>query len=173
MEADITIREARKGDAKRIAEFYNIGQDRGFFKYIAGNRKWTAKDIRVRDKAYAEKKKGRIVLIAIDNGSGDVVGMSSFVAAEEGRTRHRGVMGWFVHPDHLESSIGTKVVRAVLNEARKRGFKRAWAEVAVENVASVKLAKKCGFEIEGRERAGMLLDNGRYADVYLFGRSLK
>ena len=52
------------------------------------------------------------------------------------------------------------MLRAVLKEAKMRGFKRVEAEIAIENVASVRLAKRCGFHLEGRRTAGLVLDSG-------------
>ena len=69
--------------------------------------------------------------------------------------------------------IGTKLLKAVLLQAKKRGFKKAQAEAAVANIASFKIAKKCGFKVEGRIKKGLLLDNGKYVDSYLFGKVLK
>jgi RimJ/RimL family protein N-acetyltransferase len=69
--------------------------------------------------------------------------------------------------------IATKLVEATLKEAQRRGFTRAEAEAAVKNTASVKLAVRCGFKIEGKRKNGLLLDDGKYADTYLFGKILR
>ena len=60
-----------------------------------------------------------------------------------------------------------------MKEAKRKGFRRIEAEAAVENAGSVKLAKKCGLKIEGRKKAGLLLDDGRYVDTYIFGKILR
>jgi ribosomal protein S18 acetylase RimI-like enzyme len=53
-----------------------------------------------------------------------------------------------VHPDYARKGIGTILLRAVLKEARKRGYKKVQAEAAVMNAATVRLDKRRGFRIE-------------------------
>ena len=124
-------------------------------------------------KKVAAKNKNEIWFVAIDTNTNRPVGSCSFNAKETGRTRHRGEIGWFVHFNYWGRGIATKLVRAVLKEAKRRGFKKAMAEVAITNIASVRLAKRCGFKIEGRIKDGLLLDNGRYIATYMVGKNLK
>ena len=77
-----------------------------------------------------------------------------------------------VHPDYTGKGIATALLKGVIQEARKRGIKRIEAEAALENKASVNLAKRCGFKIEGKRKKGLLTDNWRYIDTYLFGKIL-
>ena len=37
------------------------------------------------------------------------------------------------------------------------------------NTASMKLAERCGFKLEGIKRNGLVLDDGTYMDVYVYG----
>ncbi len=67
-----------------------------------------------------------------------------------GRTRHKGDVGWMVHQDYIGVGIATMLLRAVLNEAKKKGFERAEAETV--NTASIRFAKRTGFKIGGRRR---------------------
>lgn len=92
--------------------------------------------------------------------------------AKHGRSGHRGEAVWGVYPDYAKHGVGTKLLNAILAEARKKGFKRVEAEFAVANRASVRLATKCGFLVEGRRNADLILDNGTFADSYLFGKLL-
>lgn len=57
-----------------------------------------------------------------------------------------------------------------LEFAKKKGFKRAEAEMAIKNKSSWKLAKKCGFKIEGIKKKALLTDDGRYIDTYVVGK---
>ena len=97
----ITIRLAKKGDAKKIIEMRNEGHRNKFNKYTGTNRLLTVKDARRYDKGYAEKKKGHIVMLAIGYQNGKIVGVASFEVNERGRTRHRGESGWSVNPTML------------------------------------------------------------------------
>jgi len=39
-------------------------------------------------------------------------------------------------------------------------------------MASLRVAEKLGFKIEGKKEKGLLLDNGKYEDVYILGKLL-
>ena len=69
--------------------------------------------------------------------------------------------------------VGTKLLRTALQFAKKKGFKRAEAEMAIKNKGSVKLAKKLGFKIEGTKKKALLTDDGKYIDTYIVGKILK
>jgi len=170
---DIIIRKAKKGDGKGWAEMWNEGIKRKFYIYNGGNSLRTRKDIFKSNKKYNNQKGHEFTLFAIDRNNGKIVGSSNCFGKEKGRTRHRVELGWMVHPDYSGKGIATRLVKEVILEAKKRGIKKIGAEAAIENVASVKLAKKCGFKIEGRLKKGILLDSGRYVDTYIFGLTLK
>jgi RimJ/RimL family protein N-acetyltransferase len=169
----LVVRPARKGDGRGVAEVFNAGIRAGIGGYTGSNHVRTAKDVRRFDMVYAAGKRHEFAFVAVDGKTKRVVGSCSFFAKEKGRTRHMGGMSWFVHPDYVRNGIATKLLVAVLREAKKRGFKKAEAEAAIENKASVRLAKKLGFKVEGRKRAGLLMDNGRYVDTYIFGMLLR
>jgi RimJ/RimL family protein N-acetyltransferase len=167
---NVKIRIARKGDAKGVVACWNDALNKGHLKYTGTNTRRGKADIKRFEDSYT--KTNSFTFVAITD-KGEIVGVSSLSCNTRGRTRHRGGLGWTVHPAYSRRGIGTKLVRAVLREAKRRKFKKVEAEVATENAASVQLAKKLRFKIEGRKKAGLLLDNGRYADTYLFGKILK
>jgi RimJ/RimL family protein N-acetyltransferase len=167
----VSIRIAKKGDAKGVAAFWNDALRNGHLKYTGNNRRRGKADIKRFDAGYS-KRKGSFSFVAI-NKEGRIIGVSSFESKKYGRTRHRGEVGWTVHQDYSGKGIGTRLVKAVLREAKRRGFKKIEAEAAIENIASERLARKLGFKIEGRKKAGLVLDDGRYVDTYVFGKILR
>jgi len=169
---EVSIRMARKGDAKGVVAFWNEALNSGHLKYTGNNRRRGKADIKKFDESYSKRNRGSFSFLAL-SGEGKIIGVSSFDSGRYGRTRHLGGMGWSVHQSYTRKGIGTMLLRAVLEEAKRRGFKRAEAEAAVENIASVRLAKRLGFRIEGRKKAGLVLENGRYVDTYIFGKILR
>ncbi len=168
----IVIRPVVRSDFPKMAEMRNEGMRNGFNKYTGRNTSVTKKDIGRYQDEFDEHKKRRFLFVAEDSITNKIVGIADFHSGK-GRTRHRGEMGWSVRKSYSGRGIGTKLVRAVIKEARRRGFRKVEAEAAAENVPSVKLAKRCGFRIEGRKKAGLLLDDGRYVDSYIFGKVLR
>jgi L-amino acid N-acyltransferase YncA len=171
MTFSIWIRQAKSTDAESVVDCWNECFEKGHLKYTATQRR-SGDDVRRFRERFSARTKNEIHYIAV-NERNAVVGTCSFLARARGRTRHRGEMGWVIHHDHVGRGLATRLLRAVLKEAKRRGFKRAEAEIAVGNTASLRLAKKLGFRMEGRREAGLLLDTGRYMDTCIFGRILR
>jgi len=170
MKDNIIIRKARPGDEIGIAEIQNEGFKRKNFIYNGANKPADKEKIKKWKKEFSEKGKYRFV--AIDKENNKLVGSIIASFKTEGRIRHRIDCGWGVHPDYQRQGIATRLLKTILVYAKKNKLKKAIAEVAIENIASIKLAKKCGFKIEGKIRKGLLLDNGRFVDTYMLGREL-
>lgn len=77
-----------------------------------------------------------------------------------------------IHPDFTGQRLGTKLLNFALEDAKKKGFKRAEAEMAVKNIGSWKMALKCGFKIEGTKKKALLTDDEKYIDTYIVGKIL-
>lgn len=169
----IIIRKAKVGDEKGIAENFKRGLESGFYYYTGSNKPFDRKKIAKMRKSFAKPERSEFSVVAVDKKTGKIVGSAMFSGKKEGRLSHRVEFGWGVHPDYAGKGIGTKMVKFLLKEARKRGFKRVQAEAAVKNVSSIKLAKKCGFRIEGKRKAGLRCDNGEYIDTYILGKVLR
>lgn len=166
----VSIRRARRGDAKAFVDSWNESFRKGHLEFT-GTRQRTREDVKRIDKRYSANKRNQFTFVAVGNNK--IIGHCAFSANARGRTSHRGELAWYVHHDYVGKGIATTLLDAVLREARSRGFKRAEAEIAVENIASIRLAKRFGFGVEGRRKSGLALDNGRYADTFIFGKILR
>lgn len=166
----VSIRLARKEDAKPFVDSWNESFRKGHLRYTA-TQKRTREDIKKFERRYAEHSTNQFTFVAVENHK--IVGNCGFSGDAHARTRHRGELGWYVHHDYVGKGIATKLLAAVLREARRRDFKRVEAEIAVENRASIRLAKRLRFKMEGRRKAGLVLDDGRYADTLIFGKLLR
>jgi len=168
---DIVIRKAKKGDETGIARMIKEAIKKKAWPYT-GMVKYTKQKFHSLKKLLASKSKTVIIFVAEDRVNKRIAGNSNYSFQKSGRLRHRVDIGWMVHPDYMRKGIGTRLLNAVLEDAKKKGYKRAEAEVAVENKASLKLAKKYCFKIEGRKRKALLLDDERMVDTYVFGKLL-
>lgn len=97
-------------------------------------------------------KRGDEFLVAMLEGR--VVGFVGIhrLKGEIGEMAHVGEVGIVVHPDFQRRGIGTKLLKACVNLARKRGFKRLEADTLTHNKAMTHILKKVGFELEGVKR---------------------
>jgi len=167
----ITIRKARLVDAPEIAKLVKAGHKQKTWQYTGGNS-YGKKKYEQLTKYLSDKKSNWRMFVAIEKKTKTIVGQIGYGFRTDGRRRHIVSLGWGVYPGYENQGIGTKLLKFALAHAKKRGFKRAEAEAAIENVGSWKIAQKCGFKIEGTKRKGLLLDNGRYADLYVLGKLL-
>lgn len=173
MKENIIIRKARLGDEVSAAEMVTEGLRRKNWRYNGGNKIPNKKKIAKMREKYKKWGQGEVVFLAIDRKLKKVVGSISGSFKQTGRLRHRIDCGWGVHPDYQGQGIATELLNTLLKYAKKKGFKKAEAECAIENIPSWKLAKKFGFEIEGTKKKALLTDDGRYIDTYIVGKVLK
>lgn len=159
-----------KGDARGVANFINRGMREGKFPYIGRNKIWTKEKIKKIDESYSGDSS--FSFVAIDSDTDKIVGCVSFSFTKEGRTRHRVGFGWQIDSDYQGRGIATRLLKFSLGFAKDKGFKKAGAEVAVKNLSSINLAKRCGFKVEGVIKRGLILDDGKFVDTYVFGRLL-
>ena len=171
MKEKIILRKAKKGDAVGIAKLVKEGLDKRNFQYIGRNKPWNKKKVKEMDENLG--KKGGIIFVAEDVNAKKIVGSFSCFYNPEGRLRHCGDCGWSVHPDYQKRGIGTELLKKIMVEAKKQGLKRLEAEMAIRNEGSWKMAKKCGFKIEGKKEKALLTDDGKLIDTYVMGRILK
>ncbi|HOW37042.1 MAG TPA: GNAT family N-acetyltransferase [Candidatus Pacearchaeota archaeon] len=170
--SDVIIRKAKLGDEYGIVDIIREGLKRKTSNYT-GTRKITQDKVEKTKKSLESKHPEGYHFVAVDKSTNKIVGSLWFgFRGNHSRLRHRGELGWGVHPDYQGKGIATKMLTEALKFAKKKGFKRAEAEMAIENKASWKLALRCGFKIEGTKKKAMLTDDGRYIDTYIVGKIL-
>lgn len=167
---NIIIRKAKPGDEIGVSEMIKYGLKTKNFSYIGTNKPWNKERIKSARKEYASKNPNGYAFVAIDKLNNKLVGACHFGFKKNCRIGHVVELGWFVHPDYQKRGIGFNLLKTALKYAHKKGFKRAEAEIVVKNKASLKIAKRCGFKIEGIKRKGFLTDEGKYLDMYILGR---
>ncbi|MBR7554231.1 GNAT family N-acetyltransferase [Allobacillus sp. GCM10007491] len=85
------------------------------------------------------------------------------------RNKHSAYIVIGIHSNHRGLGIGRLLFKEMEDWARDRDIHRLELTVVKENIASVSLYKKMGFEIEGTKRNSLLI-NGRYVDAYYMSR---
>lgn len=167
----IQIRKARLGDEVGISELIKDGLKKKSWLYTATN-KYTKKKLNELKDELSKKAPNSARFIATDSKTKRVVGCISYDFKPTGRVRHIITLGWGIHPDYEGQGIGTKLLKFALHNAKKKGFKRAEAEMAIKNIGSWKIALNCGFKIEGTKKKALLTDDGKYIDTYIVGKIL-
>ena len=65
---------------------------------------------------------------------------------------HTAEAGLYVAPEAQGQGLGTRLMRALLAEAARRGLHAVVARVWADNAASLALCRRCGFETVGVQR---------------------
>lgn len=88
----------------------------------------------------------------------------------DGRMAHCGELYLAVHDAFHRIGIGAALMKAAMDIADNwMGLVRLELETMVTNTGAIRLYEACGFQIEGRGRAGTLV-NGEYVDHFFMAR---
>lgn len=102
-------------------------------------------------------------------GTDSIVGDVAIHQSFQGRAAE---IGYTLHPDHWGKGYGTEAVSAVVDALIDAGIRRLSASTHPDNVDSVRLLERLGFEYEGREVQSYFEADGPEAeatDGLLFG----
>ena len=93
-----------------------------------------------------------------------VVGWCDVLPIDRPTRAHCGVLGIAVLAEYRGRGIGSALLRASLEEARRIGFTRVELSYRSGNAAVGALYERFGFFLEGRQRKAVLVD-GQYEDL--------
>ncbi len=134
----IRLRLACEDDKEKLIKFYESLSVETIYNRFMGV-------IRYFD-PYVEslfKKHKTIVIVAEDKETGEIVGVSEAVGDESGAAES----GIAVLERYQRGGLGTALARAIVNEAKRAGFKKLYGYILSENLGAYKLAKKFGARI--------------------------
>lgn len=169
--SNIKIRLAKSGDEKAINQMTKLAHQKKVWPYI-GLFKYDQKQYQELKKQIKNPNNGATHFLAVDRKSDEILGFFSYFFIPKTRTRHKVKFTWKIHPNHFGKGVGTKLLDYTLKYAKKKGFKKAEAFIVLDNNASLKLALKYGFKIEGLLTNYFLTDDNKLKDVYLVTKDL-
>ena len=111
-------------------------------------------------------EKGNPQFVALAGGK--VVGWCDVFPEKRETMAHGGVLGMGIVEGYRGKGIGTALMRAPLEKAKKAGFTRVELTVREDNLRAKALYEKVGFQVEGVKRKAGLFD-GKYYDLILMG----
>ncbi len=167
----IIIRPAKLGDEKQINQMTKLAHRKKVWPYI-GLYKYDKEFLVDLKKQIKNPHLGSTHFVAIDDKNDKIIGFFSYFFSPKTRVRHKIKFTWKIHPDHFYKGIGAKLLEYTLKDAKNKGFKKAVAEIVVENQASLRLALKYGFKIEGLITNSFLTDDNKLRDCYFVSKDL-
>lgn len=100
-----------------------------------------------------------------------VVGWADISPFNNPRLAHRGSLGMGIISGYRGRGLGTQLLKAALEHAKKIGLEKVELTVYTDNAGAIALYRKLGFEDEGLIKHYRKLD-GRYFDCLAMGLCL-
>lgn len=106
------------------------------------------------------------------NENDQVVGWADIFPEDNPRQSHRGSLGMGIVSDYRGQGIGTRLLEAVLKQAKEFGLEKVELNVYTSNTNAIGLYKKLGFVEEGLIKKYRKLD-GSYFDCMIMAKEVK
>jgi len=163
MNTGATVRSASPNDALAICEIYNAAIEERGSTFETALR--SPEDFRPRI------EDSRFPLLVCDGGEG----MAGWAGLAPYSTRECytgiGEASVYVAPRARGRGLGTLLAEALAGAAEERGFHKMVGKLFTDNVASIRLTERCGFDSVGLHRRHGKLD-GAWRDVLVVERLL-
>ena len=101
--------------------------------------------------------------VAVDDGK--VVGWCDVFGHWAYALQHVGTLGMGLHKDYRHQGLGTKLIRATLEHALRKGIYRVTLEARSDNINAIKLYERVGFRHEALAKAALRFDGVFYDGV--------
>jgi [ribosomal protein S5]-alanine N-acetyltransferase len=162
--AHIEIRQQRLSDAKRFVEIL-LHPDFAYFPVKPGS----VEEARAILRRNAEKRREGVKFSFSVLLSGRVVGAVG-IKVDQLR-KHIGEIDYFIDRNHWGKGCASRAVRLAERFAfQKLKLHRIEIVTRRQNVASQRVAEKCGYRGEGIQR-GKIFHDGKYEDAYLYAKT--
>ena len=159
----VTIRECQPQDAEEILQTaktyikdseHVLITDDNFNPTIDHEVKWI--------RSFMESENS-LLLIATHNDK--ILGNLDLRGGQRTKIRHTAVIGMGMLKEWRNIGLGTVLMECVINWARENPLLEIlWLQVFASNVAGISLYKKMGFEISGRQRDFIKIQDDIYTD---------
>lgn len=167
IEPDFFIREATLADAAII--WQTIYDNRNYLRTwlsFVDHLKDVADEETFLEAQLSEPYEGRNIVFVIGQGH-ELCGLVGFVNTDV--INHRTEIGYWLIPEYQGRGVMTRCVRHLCEWAvGERGMNRVQIRCAVGNHPSNAIPMRLGFTLEGTEREGELLSDGRYVDINVY-----
>ena len=162
----ITIRKARKTDARAILKYLNIiGGESDFLAF--GRNEFDGSIVKIKTQILQyQKAVNCLYLIACD--AKGVMGVLRFTGGKGSRMRHTGGFGVSVAKKYWGMGIGKELTKTLIEWARATGIVRKInLRVREDNTKAITLYQKLGFSKEGSVTRDLLVQNKFYTNLMM------
>ncbi|VPY44377.1 GNAT family acetyltransferase [Streptococcus pneumoniae] len=169
MEYELLIREAEPKDAAELVAFLNrVSLETDFTSLDGDGILLTSEEMEIFLNKQASSD-NQITLLAFLNGK--IAGIVNITADQRKRVRHIGDLFIVIGKRCWNNGLGSLLLEEAIEWAQASGIlRRLQLTVQTRNQAAVHLYQKHGFVIEGSQKRGAYIEEGKFIDVYLMGK---
>lgn len=167
----VVLRSPRPAeDAAALIDFMKVtGAETPYLMYEVGEFSFTVE----KETAFLQNKvDSESELMIVAELDGQIAGNCAFKGETTQRARHRCSLAIALYQKYCSSGIGTALLTALLDEAKRQGYEQAELDVIAANERAIGLYKKLGFEIYGTRPHDLKYKDGTYADAHLMVKRL-
>jgi RimJ/RimL family protein N-acetyltransferase len=164
--SECIIRRAVEKDTPDIVKYSNIvGGESDFLSYGRNEFSHSVEQERVIIREYSETNNRLFIVAVID---GNIVGMLTFWGNGRRRLEHWGEFGVSVLKRYQNIGVGSALLDYMIEWAkRSKLVRKVDLMVREDNYQAINLYEKMGFEVEGRIRRAMKVDDKFYNFLYM------
>ena len=146
-ETDLTIRPAREADLPALTDIYNAAvTGTEFTGHLA------PLSLEERGSWWLTHQDPRYPVLVAETGQ-EVLGYASLSQWYDTPVyAHTAESSLYLAPNAQGRGLGTTLMRALLNEARRLGHHVVLSRIWSENLPSIAMCRKCGYEMVGVQR---------------------
>ena len=159
----ILLRQCMPSDARAVHEIMKEPAVRRYLTNPPSNLRKTLEMIR------RERKEGRLTIVAVLEGR--VVACAA-LNPYKGRASHLASFRVDVSPALQGNGIGSAMLKALFEAAKRRGIEKIEANYMADNAAAARLYKKLGFVQEGVREGSFKRDDGNPVNRILIAKWL-
>ncbi|MCR4768341.1 MAG: GNAT family N-acetyltransferase [Saccharofermentans sp.] len=169
MDKTYIIREAVPDDAEKIIPYLNqVGGESDYL--LHGENEFTVPVEGVRRKiAMSKDSENSIILIAVENDQ--IIARAELAGYYPARIHHRAVFSISVRKDCWNRGIGTELINAIFEQAKKMNVRVIELEVISDNERGIHLYHKMGFADIGIYKDYFCV-NGMFKDAIVMQKIL-
>jgi L-amino acid N-acyltransferase YncA len=157
----IVLAPLTAADWPAAAQIYQAGIDGGNATFEASAPDW---------ETWAQKR-GEQPAVVARGDDGEMLGWAALTPVSS-RCVYRGVgeVSIYVDPAYARRGVGRRLLEELIAASERDGLWTLRAGIFQENVASIALHERCGFELLGVSRRIGQMPDGRWRDVLLYER---
>lgn len=161
------IRHVKLEDAVQLCQLIQqVESDSEYMLFEPGERKITVEQMQTRIRSMKTESHSEIFTAELD---GKLIGYLMAIGGSSKRTRHTVYLVIGVLTSHRGHGVGTRLFEHLEKWAVQHNIRRLELTVAQPNEAGMRLYWKMNFEIEGKKRDSLII-NDEFVDEYYMSK---